>query len=276
MYKITQTEHIDADIGANPNQVDSIGKASPLHCHDYYEFFLITEGRCVHRVNGAEQHLNEGDLVFIRPDDAHCYDYEDGSDCSFLNLACTRDAVESAIAYLGAGVQPARLLEDPLPVCAALEPSEWEAYINAFERLKTLATIDKTRANLLLRAMLADTLSRYFPSGRRQQDDRLPQWFEGLLTQMQHKNNFTAGIERLHVLSGHSRGHVSRMFRRYLDTTPVAYINSLRLNYAKNLLQLTRIRVIDIALDAGFENLSHFNHVFKKHFGAAPSTYRRK
>ncbi|MEK5494787.1 helix-turn-helix domain-containing protein [Paenibacillus sp. FSL R7-0297] len=47
------------------------------------------------------------------------------------------------------------------------------------------------------------------------------------------------------------------------------------MNTARNLLLTTELRVVEIALEAGFENVSHFYHQFKKIYRQAPLDFRR-
>ena len=46
------------------------------------------------------------------------------------------------------------------------------------------------------------------------------------------------------------------------------YINSLRVEKAKHLLENTNTKVIDIALEVGFDTLPYFSSVFKKIYGS--------
>lgn len=276
MHRITQKEHIDPVSLSNPNIISSIRYSTPLHCHDYYEFFLITRGRCLHKVNGGAQHLSEGALVFIRPDDCHCYDCDGAEDCSFLNLACARSAVEDALRYLGNGLPARRLLSEPMPPFVMLNRAEREDFIADFDRLRVLTTIDRVRAGLELRRMLADILTSCFAQSDGGARDALPLWFESLLTQMQRRDNFTAGLPRLYALSHRSAGYLCRAFRRYTGKTPTEYVNSLRLGYARSLLIITEQSVTDIALEAGFDNLSHFYHLFRAQYDVAPALLRRR
>ena len=70
--------------------------------------------------------------------------------------------------------------------------------------------------------------------------------------------------------------HLSRVFRKYLNETPTDYINELRLNYAANLLSNSDENIPFISMEAGFENLSHFYHLFKKKFNTSPAEFRKK
>ncbi len=53
-------------------------------------------------------------------------------------------------------------------------------------------------------------------------------------------------------------------------------INKMRIQEAKRLLRETDLRVIDIALNLGFNNISYFNNIFKANVGVTPSDFRDK
>lgn len=54
------------------------------------------------------------------------------------------------------------------------------------------------------------------------------------------------------------------------------YINRLRLNESKRLLQNKELNIGEIAFKVGFNNQSHFNRVFKSEFQISPTEYRDK
>ena len=280
VYRIRREGYIDRELECNVNLIRSIRYATPMHCHDYYELFLITSGRCLHRVNGGVQTLAEGALVFIRPDDTHAYDYCGGEagereDCSFINIPCAPQAVEDAFRYLGGAAFSARFTDPEMPPATRLSREEAEELIGTYERLKFLSTVDKAHARLLLRSLLAEVFARYFPQPCGAETDGIPPWLEALLIQMQKRENFSQGLGRLEALAQRSPGYLSRVFRRYLGQTPTAYINALRLDFAKSLLLSTRLSIVEVSLEAGFENLSHFYHLFRGRFHAAPGDFRR-
>ncbi|MEO1704157.1 MAG: AraC family ligand binding domain-containing protein, partial [Pseudomonadota bacterium] len=43
------------------------------HDHDFYEIFMIIRGRTQHWINGVTQTLEQGQLMFMRPGDAHAF-----------------------------------------------------------------------------------------------------------------------------------------------------------------------------------------------------------
>ena len=53
--------------------ISDIYKHVPLHTHNHYELFIISEGTAYHLINDSVQTVKKGDLFFIRPNDMHSY-----------------------------------------------------------------------------------------------------------------------------------------------------------------------------------------------------------
>jgi AraC-like DNA-binding protein len=68
-----------------------------------------------------------------------------------------------------------------------------------------------------------------------------------------------------------SRGHLTRSFKRYADTSIVDYRNEQRL--AQFLDQVGRKALLDAALGAGFGSYAQFHRVFRARFGKSPREY---
>ena len=103
---------------------------------------------------------------------------------------------------------------------------------------------------------------------------RMPSWFQKLIDQVEDPAVFSGNLDELAALSGRSREHVCRSFRRFLGCSPTEYLNSKRLNYGANLLLHTDKKIIDVAYDSGFQSLSRFYHAFQKEFECSPQKYR--
>lgn len=274
MYRIRETEHIDPVAGVNIHFVDSIRRAAPAHCHDFWEFFFITRGNCLHRVNGRVQRLRENMAVCIRPDDVHSYAADGPGDCQFFNLACTGQVMRDLFAFLGRAEISRIFPAGELPPVALLPPDAREVFLHDCDRLRLLVTIDRGQANTQLRRLLVWLTGCFTPTAAGESPSALPLWLESLLTQMQRRENFAAGRPRLMELAGRSEGHVSRAFRQHIDMTPTEYVNSLRLEYVRSTLRMTDADITDTAMEAGFDNLSHFYHLFRRRFGTTPASLR--
>ncbi len=65
-----------------------------------------------------------------------------------------------------------------------------------------------------------------------------------------------------------------RLFRRYADTTPGAYLRRLRLRLAAERLREPGARVKQVAAELGFADAFHFSRVFKAEWGVSPRVWR--
>jgi AraC-like DNA-binding protein len=68
--------------------------------------------------------------------------------------------------------------------------------------------------------------------------------------------------------------YLSRLFKRYSNTTSHEYIMRLKLNKAGNLLLTTNLSVREVGYLVGFEDPYHFSRNFKKFHGLSPQRYR--
>lgn len=246
-----------------------------FHDHDFYEIFLITQGRIVHLVNGEQQLLSEGMLVFIRPNDAHSYQKHADDDCQLINLAFTVQTIDALFRYLNPEFTPASLTMPALPPIQTLSQLEKIHVQHRLESLNSFPTHDSPRIRVALRALLAELLNEHFLFREEADEPDIPIWLQEVCILMRQPQHFIEGRSALLRLAQRSEEHVGRNFKRYLGITPSHYINTLRLNYAANLLIHTDRTIMDIMFDAGFGNLSHFYHLFREKWQVSPNEFRK-
>lgn len=75
--------------------------------------------------------------------------------------------------------------------------------------------------------------------------------------------------------TGLSPYHFLRTFERVTGLTPHQYVRRARLREAATRLVIERAKVLDIALDCGFGDVSNFNRAFRGEFGMSPLAFRR-
>jgi AraC family transcriptional regulator len=86
----------------------------------------------------------------------------------------------------------------------------------------------------------------------------------------------TLRLEEIATSVGFGPYHFLRTFKGVVGLTPHQFLLRRRLREAALLLRTTRLSVMEIALDAGFGDLSHFNHTFRATFDTTPTKYRKK
>ncbi len=67
----------------------------------------------------------------------------------------------------------------------------------------------------------------------------------------------------------------NRRFKHITGTTPVQHLQRCRLENAKELLRNSNLTVAEIAEHVGYQDVSYFAGLFRKHFAMPPMRYRR-
>jgi AraC-like DNA-binding protein len=70
--------------------------------------------------------------------------------------------------------------------------------------------------------------------------------------------------------------HLSRIFREVVGMSFRDKRAELRLTQACDLLATTEFKIVDVALESGFQSLSLFNYMFARRFGMSPGKWRQK
>ncbi len=84
------------------------------------------------------------------------------------------------------------------------------------------------------------------------------------------------GLKRLSDHAGYSPSYLSTVFHRITGQCVVEYITEKRIEHAKHLLANSTLKVVEIGLSSGFNDLAHFNRTFRRVVGATPSEYRHE
>lgn len=74
---------------------------------------------------------------------------------------------------------------------------------------------------------------------------------------------------------GMNQSYVSRALNQGLDMSFSHFINRLRVEHAKGMIQREDVNLLDVALSSGFGSKASFNRAFKLHAGLNPTEYRR-
>ncbi|HEX7912462.1 MAG TPA: AraC family transcriptional regulator, partial [Paraburkholderia sp.] len=81
-------------------------------------------------------------------------------------------------------------------------------------------------------------------------------------------------LASLAAAAGLSEFYFLRTFQRVTGVTPHQYLLRARLRAAAQRLQDDGAKIVDIAFDCGFNDLSNFNHAFRAEFAASPRVWR--
>ena len=81
-------------------------------------------------------------------------------------------------------------------------------------------------------------------------------------------------VVQLAKVAGYSHFHFCRIFKIHIGESAISYATRLRLERAAIQVCTGKIRMIEIALDAGYKTPTGFLKAFKKRFGTTPTAYK--
>ncbi|MCB9269956.1 MAG: helix-turn-helix domain-containing protein [Lewinellaceae bacterium] len=93
---------------------------------------------------------------------------------------------------------------------------------------------------------------------------------------MQNNFMFNMPLEKFAYLTGRSLTTFKRDFQKLYNQSPQRWLTRRRLELAYYQLVEKKRKPVEVYLETGFENLSHFSFAFKKHFGYSPTELTAK
>ncbi|MBL4641966.1 MAG: helix-turn-helix transcriptional regulator [Flavobacteriaceae bacterium] len=67
---------------------------------------------------------------------------------------------------------------------------------------------------------------------------------------------------------------LQKSFKKNIGLTPLEYLTTIRIENSKKLFYADA-PLVEIALETGFYDQSHFTHSFKKYVGVTPGNYKK-
>ena len=256
---------------------------STWHYHNTYEICFITEGSGKRIVADSIEDFHPGDLVFIGQNLPHVWiaDKEAFSPNKrslemvylqfspevftkvfdlpeFGNLKRALELSEHGIQIVGSTLNEVSEIMLQLP------------YLKGFERMlyffRMMNLIGSSKTNLQLAS------NNYIKSRFKNTNTRVAAIHDYLM------NHYREAIDlkRVAEVASMAEGSLCRFFKQKMGLTVFDYLNQLKVEFACKLLMDYKMSILEVCLDSGFNNLSHFNRQFRKHTGLTPTDYRKR
>ena len=241
-------------------EVAYIGKSTeiytefPEHHHGYWEIIYHQTGSGIFTANGIQYPFEPGDITIIPPGMIHKKESKYGFSDFCIFIKDFRPVGSSAF----------RILHD----------DEDQTVYQIMKLAKHYSNLDNVYEHAILNT-LGDTLYHvlvYLYSNHETLDMRL----NGIIDEMKnHINDSDFDLSSAIKDSGYCEGYFRKIFKEFTGQSPVNYMQQLRIDYAKSLLnQYGSSRSIkEIARCCGFNDQLYFSRVFKKLTGVSPKEY---
>ncbi|MCD8197639.1 MAG: helix-turn-helix domain-containing protein [Lachnospiraceae bacterium] len=131
---------------------------------------------------------------------------------------------------------------------------------------------DKDSLIALMRTETADLISFILSESQKRQHRLIARAKDFISANYSNSN---LSINDIAQDAGCSPSYLSNVFTEYAHENLVTYLNTYRVNMARDLLLNSQILIKDIGFKTGFNTVQNFNRVFKKTTGMTPNEYRK-
>ena len=238
------------------------GTYGPRMQHNY-QLFLVQHGRVTVTVDDHELRLGTGEMILLTP--GHLEFFEFADEVKTRHSWCHFDWPVSQVTYEGieaftSKIQASARIEHLIALGLSI-----------YHDPRSLApTLGHLAATIFWE--FASTTRR---TGTHLQNVTLPETLTCVQTYIaQHYAN-TLSLRHLAQVASLTPEHLSRTFRKHLDTTPMAYLWQVRARQGLLTLRHTGLSVEEIAYQCGFKSAAHFSRKLKRLYGQTPSQLRK-
>ncbi|MCT4645200.1 MAG: AraC family transcriptional regulator [Carboxylicivirga sp.] len=267
---------LDTFVG-HPNEVFHVARTTissqddlQLHNHGFAEVFWIKEGRGIHIINGHKLPICKGQLCMIRPSDEHTFRLDKNHESLVItNIAFGQDSLKYFKERYFNDSHSYFWTDNTLPFTIQLDSDQLNELSAITNRLISQPHDFLHLDYIMIHVFrLLNTLQR--------EQLHIPHWLAYALDNYNTPDKFKDGIKGFVALTERSVDHVNRVLQQHLKQTLTETVIKARLQYACRQLIMTNSSIKTICFDCGFDSISYFYRLFKKHIGQTPVQYRKK
>ncbi len=264
-----------------PIQLYTVTEAHPdyvmqLHRHKEFEIVRVQRGILHLYIHNVRHELRAGDTAFINCHDLHRADpvscvYE----CAVCDLSLLTKKENDRCSSLIHPVAAGELAVAVRPILSAVAE---ESLATLFAALRE----EKPYHELVVAGALLSLFAALYGDGRitdvRSGKGMLPgeRTVTALLGWIDHHYAERITLSSLSSAVGVTPNYLCKIFKEYTGKTPTEYANALRIDRVCHELRWGQKNVTEAALSCGFNDISYFCKVFKKHKGLSAKAYLKE
>ncbi|MGH8104943.1 MAG: helix-turn-helix transcriptional regulator, partial [Arenimonas sp.] len=228
------------------------------HTHDDAHFLLLMDGQYLSSAHGMPEICNETAIVMNPPGTRH-RDCFRGNHGRFLTLSMSGEDWRAATQDFPVGDYALRM--------------DATALLSAYRIWRELHQWDDASA-LNIEAE-AHTLFSEAHIANKKFECPAPAWLARTRELLRDNCHETPRFSELATTADLHPVYFARAFRHRFGCSPGEYLRRCRLERATGLLRDKRLSLIDIAMQCGFVDQSHFNHGFRQAYRVSPGEFRQ-
>lgn len=259
----------DSDIGMSYSRDDKpVPSDFKMHTHESYELYYFAGGSGIYKVEGTPYPLERGDILIMRPAEAHYIDLTDNKPYTRLSVNFKPE--------LFSGIDPNGRLLAPFNNRKIgtfnryrAENFKSNAYSVFIKNIMTDSPDRRVQTITNLLPLLNEISAAFGAVHETQTDKSLDSRIISYINRhLSEDITLDAICEKFYI----SKTHLCRIFKKATASTVGEYITVKRLVTARQLI-LTGTPPTKAYLQCGFKDYSVFYRAYKKKYGVSPSKF---
>lgn len=252
-----------------------------LHWHRETEIIYLKEGSFDFTINTKVFHEEAPALIFVSSEEIHSISLEN---CQCLDSIVFDLNMLSFENYDGIQfkiIQPLLKGKTRFPQMIKKDAEKWEEISRLFEMMMEEAHKKDLCSYLRVKARLYEILAFLYQNGYlkevgevNEKDTFRIDGLKRVISYIQEHFNEKISLKEIASVAGMNEQYFCRYFKKHVGKTLTEYMNDIRINHAAQKLLQTNDKVIDIAIQCGYENIGYFLKRFRKEKGMSPSAFR--
>lgn len=253
------------------------------HWHEDIEWVYIRSGQMNYYMNGKRVLLNTGEALMVNSRQMHYGYSENGQDCDFICILChPKIFITNSVLYQS---YIAPVLSNPSLEYLHLKP-EFPEDAEALQLLPEILRIKKEHpaayeieAAALL-SLLWCRLLRSHPmmpneaAAKPKEPDLLVQ--RDMVSYIYSHYSESINLDEIAAAGKVCRNKCCQIFRRYLNQSPIDFLNHYRLEVSCHLLNNTKLSIAEICTACGFNHQSYYSKIFLRTYSCSPRDFRKR
>ena len=253
------------------------------HWHEDIEWVYIRSGQMNYYMNGKRVLLNTGEALMVNSRQMHYGYSENGQDCDFIRILChPKIFITNSVLYQS---YIAPVLSNPSLEYLHLKP-EFPEDAEALQLLPEILRIKKEHpaayeieAAALL-SLLWCRLLRSHPmmpneaAAKPKEPDLLVQ--RDMVSYIYSHYSESINLDEIAAAGKVRRNKCCQIFRRYLNQSPIDFLNHYRLEVSCHLLNNTKLSIAEICTACGFNHQSYYSKIFLRTYSCSPRDFRKR
>jgi AraC-like DNA-binding protein len=252
------------------------------HIHDEYEIYFLIAGERFYFIENKSYHIKTGSLVFINHNQIH---KTSQSENSFHERALIEFNAQPFHSFLEttAELQLSQFFQEK-HLILQLNESEQAYVLSLFDQIAKELKEKNTGYQMITMTTLARIF--FFAQNIKYQSMQLYHQLSMPTTSIHKTVSEVASYISTHYDTVNtledtarkfyiSKSYLSRIFKYVTSYTVNEYINLTRIQQARHLLRNSNLNVSEISEKIGYNSVSYFERVFRKHTETSPLKYRK-